>query len=444
MLNKKNTIEQKGEGNFAIQNSQLHITISIYDEIKRLAREGKRNDVVSLLKEVHDLVGTTHPLYPHYRYKPVQFGNTTVLEHESLTKEAEEKYPLHYRGQFSVPNEKMKGYSDIHEMVQAAFFKQEEIEINMSSFTTWLGDHLVETPNLDQSMKYGKWVIVPKPLPEPLKLKFYIKGNPDISIMDYLELSISGKEGNRFVLADNSRQENAHLLISLKLPINDTTGNEAKINVKLMPGQESNVKANLKLLRFLTLVTGSGKATIAFKNLTEDKDFIVASSFSFEGNTKDLDRDYQFINRLNKIEDHFNLSFTVPEEMDQSDWEAVEILEHMMENKPIKRSLQRLTANLNDKGTILNLVELFEKEENVRKLMIAQTGPEARIELFGAVIPIEKLQTVYNSLVIDDIDRVKGKIAFMDEGDSITITFLPGSDPEFNEYYFAKRPNQVL
>lgn len=439
MLNKENTIEQKGEGNFAIQNSQLHITISIYDEIKRLAREGKRSEVVSLLKEVHDLVGTTHPLYPHYRYKPVQFGNTTVLEHEPLTKEAEEKYPLHYRGQLSFPKEKMQQYENIQEMVQDAFFKQEEIVINMSSFTTWLGEHMVDTPNLDESMKEGKWIIVPKPLPEPLKLKFYIKGNPDISILDYLELSVSGKEGSRFILADNSRQENTSLLISLKLPISDAAENEAKINVKLKPGQETNVKANLKLLRFLTLVTGSGKATIAFKNLTEDKDFIVASSFSFDGNTKNLDKDYQFIKRLNKLESHFNLTFTVPEEMDKSDWEAIEILEHMMENKPIKRNLQKLTANLNDKETIQNLVDLFEKEENVKKLMIERTDPEARIELFGEVIPIGKLQTIYNSLKIDDLDRVKGKIAYMDEGESIIMTFLPGNDPKFNEYYFAKK-----
>lgn len=438
MLNKNNTIEQKGEGNFAIQNSQLHITISIYDEIKRLAREGKRNEVVSLLKEVHDLVGTTHPLYPHYRYKPVQFGDTTVLEHEPLTKEAEEKYPLHYRGQFSFPKDKMQQYENIQEMVQDAFFKQEEIVINMSSFTTWLGDHMVDTPNLDESMKDGKWVIVPKPLPEPLKLKFYIKGNPDISILDYLELSVSGKEGSRFILADNSRQENTPLLISLKLPISDAAENEAKINVKLKLGQESNVKANLTLLRFLTSVTGSGKATIAFKNLTEDKDFIVASSFSFDGNTKDLDKDYQFIKRLSKLESHFNLTFTVPEEMDKSDWEAIEILEHMKKNKPIKRNLQKLTANLDDKETIQNLVDLFEKDENVKKLMIEQSGSEARIELFDEVIPLEKLQTIYNSLKIDDLDRVKKKIAYMDEGESIKITFLPGDDPEFNEYYFAK------
>jgi hypothetical protein len=33
---------------------------------------------------------------------------------------------------------------------------------------------------------------------------------------------------------------------------------------------------------------------------------------------------------------------------------------------------------------------------------------------------------------------VKGKIAYMDEGESIKITFLPGGDPVFNEYYFAK------
>ena len=70
--------------------------------------------------------------------------------------------------------------------------------------------------------------------------------------------------------------------------------------------------------------------------------------------------------------------------------------------------------------------------------MIQQSGPKARMELFNTTIPIEKVQTIYNSLKIDDLDRLKRKMEYMDEGESIKIKFIPGEDPEYNEYYYFK------
>jgi len=202
-VSENSTIRQKGETNLAIQNSEVYITVSIFDEINRLASEGKIYQVADKIKQVLDFVGTKHPLFPHYRYKPVKFGETTVLEHEPISKEAHEKYPLSYRGQFNIPKNQDGEGKDIHQLIEEAYYKQQELEINMQSFTTWLGDQLVETPNLDEAFKNGKWVIVPKELPEPMKLKLYLKGEQDVTIIDYLELGISGKEENKFILLDN-------------------------------------------------------------------------------------------------------------------------------------------------------------------------------------------------------------------------------------------------
>ncbi len=441
MFDKKNTINQSGQNNLAIQNSEVHVIVSIFDEIEHLAKQGKHKEVANLIKKIKDFVGTKHPFYPHYRYKPVQIGNTTVLEHEALTADAGEKYPLTYRGQFSVSNKKLEGFNNIYELIEDAFFKQEEIEINMSSLTTWIGEQPVETPNLEESFKDGEWVIVPNPLPNPLQLKLYIKGNPDISLIDYLEMSISGKGGKDLIIIDNTRQKNAKLLVSLKLPFNQVKEydkiSNAKINVKINPNFQSNVEANRNLLHLFKLVT-DGNKTIAFKNLKEDNDFIVVSRFSFEGDTGDLDKDFNFIERLYKIENHYNLSFTIPEKIDKSDFESIEILEHAMVNKPLKKNLQELTVDFTDKTTLLNLIELFDSVENVKKLMIEQSGPKARVELFDEVIPIEKVQTVYNSLRVEDLERLKRKLELMDEGESIKVILIPGEDPEFYEQYYFK------
>lgn len=442
MTDKKNIIKQSGEGNLAVQNSEIYLTVSIFDEIENLARQGKYKEVANTLMHIKDFVGTKHPLYPHYRYKPVQFGNNIILEHEPLTKEAEKKYPITYKGEFSISKEQLGGYNGINDLLDDAFLKQKEIEINMSSLNTWLGDRLIDTPNLEKALEEGKWVIAPRALPAPLKLKLYLKENPDISIVDYLEMSISGKEGNEYIYIDNSKQVNAKLLFSVKLPINNDNKEEyyktsnAKINLKIKPGFETNVEANLNLLYFFKLI--SEEKTIAFKNLQEDKDFIVAQSYSLDEEIFNLENNYNFLKRLNKIEKSLNLSFSLPKKIEKNDYDVIHILESAIENSPIGSILQKLTANFNDKKSIQNLIELFDSRKVVKKLMIEQSGPEGRIELFNEIIPIEKVQTTYNTLKIDNFERLKNKVELMEDGESIKITFLPDADPEFTEYYYIK------
>ncbi|SCC33156.1 Uncharacterized protein BCZB5J_02619 [Bacillus cereus] len=448
MFDKRDTIDQSGNNNLAIQNSEVNIVVSIFDQLEAFAGRGMFDEVANLMESICKFIGTKHPLYPHYKYKPVQFGDKFILEHEPLSVEAKEKYPLTHRGKFTISQDQLDGYNNIHELLEDAFFKQEEIEINMSAFTTWLGDHLVETPNLGTSFTNGKWVIAPEPLPEPLKLKLYFKGDTDINIIDYLEMGVSGKEGNEFILIDNSKQKNAKLLVSLLLPINIKSEEQytiitnAKINLKIKEEFQNNVAAMRSLFYFFKLVADKSKS-IALKNLSENTDFLVISDFSLNDDIVDFEKDYQLADRLYKIEQYYNITFTVPEVIDVHEWEAIEILELNMENKPLIRKLNTLTMNLDDKKSIVNILNLFESEKTVKKLKLIQTGPNARIELFNSVIPIEKIEIVYNSLRIDDIKRLRGKLEYMDEGETIKVSFIPGDDPEFKEFYYFKTTSEI-
>ncbi|WP_053365448.1 hypothetical protein [Bacillus sp. FJAT-27245] len=437
MFGDKTTLKQSGNNNLAIQNSEVTVIVSIFDEINRLSKAGKWDEVIQLMNEAKDLIGTKHPLYPHYRYKPVQFGNTTVLAHEPLTTDAVEKYPLSYRGNFTLSKEKMKAYKNFSELIEDAYFNQQEIEINMTSITAWIGDQPVDTPNLNETLTEGKWVIPPRPLPKPILLKFYIKGQPETTILDYLEMSISGSE-NYFVFIDNSRQSSSKLLVSLKLPIKDKSkSNTAKINVKIREEFRNNVDSNRILLRFLKLATGEHQA-FAFKNLESNEDFLVAPNFSFEGNTENLEKDLRFIERLYALEKHFNLTFVIPDSVSKEEWETIDILEHVMKKKPIVNSLRNLTAEIRDKQTIINIIDTFESRNNEIGALFEQSGLEARFELFGEAIPIEKIQSEYRSLKINGLERLKQKVELMDEGEIIKITFLPGKDSSYQETYVLK------
>jgi hypothetical protein len=448
MLGNGDVIKQSGNNNMAIQNSEVHITVSIFDEIKRHASEGNYNEVLRLLKQANDFVGIQHPLFPHYKYKPVQLGESMYLEHEPLTEEAHEKYPLSYRGKFTIPNEQLEGFENFQELIEDAYYKQKEIEVDMVSLVSWLGSQPYETPNIEEAMNESKWIIKPKPLPEPLTLKFYIKDPSEKTIVDYLEMSVFGKDDkNQYLIINNNRQANSKLLVTLKIPLNHIKSHESikterlltKIDVRIMDDYKSNVEANKLLLQFL-LYAQEGNNTLAFKNLQKDNDLLVATEFELNSEFSDLEKEYNFVDRLYKLEQHYNVIFEIPERIEEDAWETIEILESAKDNKPISKNLNNLKINLSEKEFVGKLIDLFESKGNcVKKLMIQASGEEGRVELFGAVIPIEKIQTVYNSLKLDDLDRVKRKYKDMEEGETIRITLLPGEDKVLTETYFINK-----
>lgn len=439
MSRRSNNIKQSGDGKHtAIQNSEIYVTLSIYDEIKRLGANGDFDEAALLMKNIKDVVGTIHPLYPHYRFKPIEFGNHTILKHEPLTKEAGEKYPLSYRGRFNVP---MGSHSNINDLIEEAFINQEEIEIDMVSLSTWLGEYEVPTPNFEKVASESKWVIVPEPLPNPLKLKFYLKGHPEISIIDYLEMHLTkNNETDGVIILDNNHHKQSKLLVSLKVFLNEQT---VKINIKIKPEFQNEVEANRIFLSFISKVKGT-KTTLGFKNLQTSKDIFTAPNFILEGTFDNLARDCTFIERLYKIEEYFKIKFTLPDEFDKGDWDCIEILEKIMKNTPQKRILTNLVLDFTDKHGLKKMIHLFESSRNVISnfKVTADCSDDARIELFGAIIPLEKVETIYKSLVIKDLEKAKRKYKDFTEGERVKITFLPGNEEEVQVKYFIRDSKQ--
>jgi hypothetical protein len=451
MINKRiKTINQKGNQNIAIQDS--HITICYYskfDEFKRLAEKGDYNGAAQILKELHEEAGKIHPFYPHYRYKFENIGKYMVAEHEPLTEEAKKKYPLTYRGKIKISKERMKGFKDIHELIEDAFLKQEEIEIDMVTLNAWIGDEPVPTPNLDEFIKEGNWVIKPKPLPEPMKLKFYIKKEPEFSIIDYLEMSISRIDrDNNTITLDNSMQENSKLLVSITFPlINNENENglvsvhKSTINFKIRDEYINDVEANRDFLKFYIYTEGR-QVTLAFKDLKSNKDVIVSSNFHIDnkGNYEDLRKQYSFLQHLYELEQFFSVRFTLPDNITEEDWDSIRVLDSIKENTTIKSRLKNLTWTITEKATLKNIIDIYEQKGNKGSILkVIYSGEEARVELFGATIPLEKMEATYDNVKIDDLEKLKRKFADMEEGETIKVKLLPDTNDIVEEKYFVKK-----
>ncbi|MFI8496045.1 hypothetical protein ACIGC1_24710 [Peribacillus butanolivorans] len=365
-----------------------------------------------------NLANIQHPYYPHYTYKAVNFGDKTFVEHEPRSREDAQLFPLSYRGRFKIPKGNMEGFTNIDDLIHDAYIKQKEIEIDMVSLYSLIKGEKVPTPFLDDVIKDSKWVIKPEPLPDSLKLKLSaITGNQEFSIIDYLEMSVSdfNKEEN-FITINNSRQQYSKLLVSLMIPLMDIEKDNAKlsnakINIRIKDKYQGSIEANKNFLNFMML-SKKNDITITFKNLVNQKNFLIAHDFNFDDG------------------DFTNL---------ESDYESVQILESVISQEPIKHKVKKQTLNLSDKQGIKNIIENFDQNGNKGKSLRVETSVEdPRIELFDATVPLEKLQTVYSSLMVENINKLKRKCEDMEEGEVIKVNLVPGTSNEVEQHYFAR------
>lgn len=442
MTNKRNTIKQNGSHNLAIQDSEVTVIVSAADELYRLGREGNIEGAAMLMKQMNDAMGSLHPFYPHYRYKAVNVGNTVFYEHEPVSKASVEKYPLSFKGKFNLKKDQVGEHKNFNELLESAFLKQENIEVDMVSLQAWIGNQPVETPLLDKTIKDSKYFITPKPLPAPMKLKFYLKDKKglEITIIDYLEMDISNIDRKSNVVEiSNSNQQNSRLLVILQIPISEKSEaqrkfRDAKINIKIKKAYRGNVRANKDFLYFLS-VSKKNNDTIALKNLETNTDFMISKEFVLNGNYEELQQDYNFIQRLYALEQHYQVIFILPEIFSDEDYKNLNILEKTMKHEKITRTLNWVTFNLEEKETLVNIVNAFEKNNEVTKFAFVSTSVDSNLEVLGAIIPIEKFITVYNTITLENIEKVKRKLSDMDEGDVIKVKMIPGNDNEIEEIY---------
>ncbi|WP_018395830.1 hypothetical protein [Bacillus sp. 37MA] len=452
MFNKtENSVKQDGNGNLAVQNSKITVNVSIFDEIARLGKAGDYNGVISLMSQVKDYASIQHPYYPHYTYKIGNFGDRISVEHEPRSQEVAEKLPLSYRGKLTIPPEQIKGFDNFGELIDDAFIKQRDIEIDVVALQALIDGEEVPTPFLEDNIKEAKWVIKPKPLPEPLKLKMYLKNDSEeITLVDYIEMGVSDLNKKESIMKiDNSRQEHSKLLVSVIIPFSDfkshsesqsAVASDSKFSFTIKDEYKQDVEGNFLFFKLMQALSKYDQYALSFKNLINGTDFMKSSGFKLYGELdKEFENDFRFIERLYKIEQHFNLIFTLPEKIDDTDYEAIQVLESIIAEKPVQNEFTSLTLSTSIKESLNGIINSFEEEDySINNFATEVTGDNMRIELFGSVVPLKKVRTTYSSLKLDDLEKIKRKYEDMDDGETVKVKFIPGESNKMEERFFPK------
>jgi len=409
-------ITQKGDGNFALVNSTVNI-VTPRDEIQKLLHEGKYLEATALFQQTMRSIQAQHPVYPHWRYEMQMQDGQAILSHVPNYPEAVEKYPMRGNIRFVIP-ENYRRFRNLEEMLKTAYGRQEEIEIDVLSLRTWIGDHLIDEKDSSQVGDI-KAVLKPKPFPDPVPMKLYIKDSH--YSVDYLEIGVTRIEG-QIITLENSKQDDAKIYVKLVL---DLTEGRSTFSIKIPDRFSYDVEANLLFNQFLFEVN-SGKK-FAIKMLKQGNDLFVSEKWTLDDKLPENTGEFiHLLIDLLRLQESFDVTFNLSESIDEEDLENIYLMKLSVEGKARTGTYTDYKIHVSDRESITNIIELNDKSPSGNTLTMVSQGKT--ITLLGAVITFNEYQLEFQDAVLKNSDIVKKKLELMDEGESISLQFVPASD----------------
>lgn len=445
MLDKRDSIDQDGDNNLAIQNSEITVIISAYDKIAELGAAGDYDGLIKLMKQFQSHADIQHPYYPHYKYKTTHVGNKVLVEHEPISKEAAEKFPLSYRGKFQIVEEDISNLQDFYALLHESFMNQEDIKIDVLSLNASIANNDVPTPYLEENTKDANWRIKPPDLPESLKIKVLLADDSEeIPIIDYAELNMGhGDRRNRIVSVDNHRQKHSKLLYKITFRLDDI---ENKDNGKILAQNVnfdfsikdeyfSHVDAQYQFLQFIKLSMEHPNHNLVFVNLETSLVFMSTSNTKPKLSKEiDIDQELNFFQLLIELEKFFNIKFDFPRKVSSEDYNSFLILLSIMMDKPFVQSFKEDNFQVNIKKNGEIVLENLQSSNKILKLDHPLENEE--IQLFGTSIKVERIEYSYLSVKTDNIEKLKQKLEIMDDGEVVNIKIQPKNSDKKEVRFF--------
>ena len=433
---KKKGIEQnEGIVQVGLQNSdnnEVTIIVTPREMIEKLMEQGRHGEAITELKKIHDMVGQSHPFYPYYKYKTIPFGDRMVLQHEPLDKEIAKLYPLIFRGKVTIDENEFEEGESLEELLTRKRLSQERLKIDMKFLETWIGEQKIENDfTLEQeAVKDGEWVIMPEKLPPPLRVKLALRGEQEHTIVEYLELRLTklSKKENLIIIS-NEQQKNCPYLLKVLIDYRDEQEQKqtfkGKVNFLVRRDFVGLVKPEKTILEFLKYTQVCDVLDIV--DIERQKSIFLTKEFSVD-DKEDLDiidRKLAFLNELVEIEAFFDVKFRMALEISSTDFMNIGILKSIIKKEPIKNTFEAISLMLGDKKSALGFYQNTVDAKGV--LITAEEREEKEIHLFGASIKNIHTKWTLDNVKIADSEKLKNKLKYMEEGDTVNVRFIPGT-----------------
>lgn len=422
-MGKNKQVGKHVEGDM-IQNSVV-IKNTTYDELMKLLMAGDIEGAMNVMKMQEKALGVVHPNYPYYSLGIKRIGNDLVPYSKPLTREALAKYPPKIKGKFSF-SDKYKGFNDIKDLLDYSYKTQTEIEINNIELMKMIGDEVDPYQGEVELLlsKTADWKIKPKEFPEARPYKIVIEGS-EINY-DYILLRTTRIEDNKVFLSNNEQEIDTEFNF-----VFDIKNKKISINIRLNQDVEITKKSLLNYLKFMK----SALSRSNFLIIALELDAVLAEgkidNFDYDSPFGNIDNEITFVEYITFIEDHYNTTVEVPEEIEKDDLEAVYYLGEALKYGEVKGTWTDGTFDFLIANDSTNNIKSLEDEP----FDLSLVAP-VKVVIFKEEFPIHKMVRTFKNAQMKDLDKVKKKIEVLEDGDTIKVTFIAKGDNQYIEQFF--------
>lgn len=401
-------IDELGEKIDSIDKTIQADSLLSLDKSVALASQGHLGEVEQNVATLIKAVGTTHCLSPYYGYR---FNGQNQFVSVPLTEEAAKKYPPHFEitpKSFSMGDEVVSSLSP--ETLNWAYRHQIPITFDIAVARKYLGDVPDPVQHEADELVGHRAILSPPKFPKAVPCNIIID---EEVVVDYLLLRLTEILDDGTVIITNDEQEN--FSFGVRLAINPAINH---LNFSISPSDPTNAEA----LKYRMIIKKAGSASnISIKILPRNEVFVTSGRLG-PVDFDTLDAEIDFLQKVVAIEEFFETQLQIPQEISVADHKNIDYLYPMIKEGAYHGQWDNFvfTLSISDasKKSIADMQD---------KALALACSYNIEAELFGQTLRFAIIRRIDHAK-IEDYEKVKAKLAVLDDGDEIKLKYVPSDD----------------
>lgn len=375
----------------------------------QLMRNSAIEQVESTLENYIDALGSTHILFPNYSYELK--GEKRQFYSKPLTQEALEKYPprISCTGTIQIKDNYIDRF-DV-DIINYANRHQLPITLNVITAKKFLGD-IYDPVQHEAKDLIGESIII-EPIPYPPAFPCSISLDKKI-FFDYILFRTEEILDDDTIIISNSEQTNCSYRI--KMTVNPHTRKTTYAISTVDPTNEE----LLQFLKFLKQASLGAMISIKVLSVGEELAHGKLGDLDYKTEFNTLDDEIDFLEKVNAIERYFKQSINIPEEIMMEDFRTISYMAALIRGEECTGSWSKLEFSLPLTEDLQQ--KLIESDNSKFTLSYVSS---ISVDIYGRKFNLSAIRR-FDSVVYQNLERLKQKAIVLDVGDDIKISFLPG------------------
>lgn len=378
-----------------------------------LVQQASSGDLVQAERNLRMLFGRMsmeHPLAPYYGYT---WKNDALIS-EPQREDAVKLYPP----RFNVTGKLRIGDTYVDNPSRAsldyAYRHQQQIVLEIDEAKKYLGDRL--DPIQEEAKKMAGSVLYANPPEFPPAFPCSIKVGEEV-YFEYLLMRTQEILDDGTIIVGNRAQESSHFIFEFSISSECEGRGSFKVQTRDLTSQEK-----LQNLRFIHALMLGKPLCLHILDIGQDLLHSKVNDVNYDSGFPSIEAEVDFWERVCVIENRFSVSLDVDARISKEDYDLVIYLSNLIRQEKVTTKWGSVVfTGIIDNRFRENLLKMDGKP-----MAISYVGT-CTITLWGTPMTIDFMRT-FKMAYIKDLERIQKKVAVLDNGDTLKITFIPGTD----------------